>query len=74
LGTPTPLVDGHHYNTRAITLHNPLLDIWQFLHLSDGDYQIGIWRKGKETPIITISVYWEIRSPTIPPTLAKAIT
>lgn len=60
---------------RAVIIHNPSLDIWQIPHLSDSNFQTGIWRNTKhKMPIIIISAYWGIKLDNIPSTLKAAIT
>jgi hypothetical protein len=75
-GVPFPLMCSQTTSIpRAVIIHNPSLDIWQIPHLSDSNFQTGIWRNTKhKMPIIIISAYWGIKLDNIPSTLKAAIT
>jgi hypothetical protein len=75
IGVPTPLTClTTTAKPRAAIIHNPSLEIWQVPHLSDRDCQTAIWHNDKMSPILLISAYWDITSPTIPHCLTKAVT
>jgi ribonuclease HI len=74
VGVPPPLTClTSSSKPRAAIIHNPSLEIWQVPHLSDRDCQTAIWYNDKIKPIMLISAYWDITSPNIPTTLAKAV-